>query len=123
MSMTPPHVEAFGREWARWTAGWLRTGLWVLAVVLFGVGDLVTTTALIHTGGSEASPVYQYLFMYFPASVALATAVGAQLVIAYVVYRVIDHPARILIPLWLALYGTTVALWNLTYLASLSVPT
>lgn len=119
MATTQIQTEAFGREWTYRESGRLRTTLWVLAVALFGVGDLITTTTLIHLGGREADPVYQYLFMYLPASVGLAMAVGAQLVVAYVIYRYVDHPARILIPVWLALYGATVVLWNWTYIASL----
>lgn len=111
--------ELFGRELSYLDSGPLRTGLWALAIASFGLGDLVTTTALVHAGGAEADPVFQYLFSYFPASVALSVAVAAQLAIAYVVYRSIDGHVRILIPIWLALYGTTIALWNWTYLASL----
>lgn len=97
----------------------LRVLLWVLAVALFGVGDLLTTSTLIHLGGSEADPVFRFLFLYLPVSVSMAVAVGAQLLVAYLVYRAVDHPARILIPLWLALYGATVVVWNGTYIASL----
>ena len=119
MASSPLTAESLGREWAALDTSWLRKGLWVLAVALFGAGDLITTTSLIHGGGSEASPVFRYLFMYLPASIALAVAVGAQLVVAYVLYRAIDHPARLLIPVWLCLYGATVACWNLSYIASL----
>lgn len=118
MATRPFHIEAFGDEWTGNKPDWLHTGLWVLAAVLFGVGDVVTTTALIHTGGSEADPVLRYFFMHMPGAVAVAVAVGAQLVVAYVLYRMIDHPLRILIPVWLALYGTTVIIWNWTYLAT-----
>lgn len=97
----------------------LRTALWLGAVVLFGVGDLVTTTVLIHVGGNESDPLFRFLFTYLPVSVAIAFAVGAQLVVAYAVYRRLSHPARILIPLWLALYGATVVAWNWAYVASL----
>lgn len=97
----------------------LRALLWVAAVALFGVGDLLSTTTLIHMGGSEADPVLRFLFMYLPVSISLAVAVGAQLLVAYIVYRHIDHPARLLIPLWLALYGATVVVWNWTYIATL----
>ena len=98
---------------------WVGATLWLAAVVLFGIGDLVTTTVLIHLGGTEADPLFRYLFMYFPVSVALTVAIGAQLCIAYLVYRHLDHPARILIPIWLALYGGTVIAWNWAYVASL----
>jgi len=111
--------RVFDRELTYLDSERMRRGLWALAVALFGFGDLVTTTALIHSGGSEADPVFQYLFMYVPTSVALAVAVAGQLVIAYVLYRAIDNPVRILIPIWLALYGATVVMWNWTYMASL----
>lgn len=97
----------------------LETALWVVAVALFGVGDLVTTTVLIHVGGAEAHPLLRYAFMYLPATVGLAFAVGAQLVVAYIVYARLEHPARVLIPLWLALYGAVVVAWNWAYVASL----
>lgn len=116
---TNHRTEAFGHEWTYPDSDRLRTGLWVLAVALFGVGDLLTTTTLIHVGGNEANPVLQFAFMYLPASVGLAMAVAAQLVVAYLVYRAIDHPARLLIPAWLAIYGATVVVWNWTYIASL----
>lgn len=46
-------------------------------------------------------------------------AVAAQIVVAYWIYRFIEHPIRILIPIWLVLYGSTVIIWNLTYIFSL----
>lgn len=110
---------ALEEEWRDWGSVRLGTALWVLAIALFGVGDLLTTTTLIHLGGSEADPVFRFLFMYLPTSIALAMAVAAQLVVAYIAYRAVDHPARFLIPLWLALYGATVVVWNWTYIASL----
>lgn len=112
-------AEALSDEWRNWDTVRISTILWVLAIALFGLGDLLTTTTLIHFGGPEADPVYRFLFMYLPASIALAMAVGAQLVVAYVAYRAIDHPARLLIPLWLALYGATVVVWNWTYIAGM----
>lgn len=118
MATTQGTVAEVVRDWSPVPARF-RTLLWVTAIALFGVGDLLTTTTLIHVGGSEADPVFRFLFMYLPVSIALAVAVGAQLVIAYVAYRAIDHPARVLIPVWLALYGATVVVWNWTYIASL----
>ncbi len=93
--------------------------IWAFAILLFGVGDLLTTTAMIHRGGTELNPVLGYVFMYLPTAVALSFAIAAQLGTAYWLYRTIDHPARILIPLWLSVYGATVILWNLSYIASL----
>lgn len=108
-----------GREWSYLESGRLRTGLWILAIALLCVGVLITITTLIHVSESEADPVFRYLFMYTPASVALTVAVAAQLSIAYVLYQHVERPVRILIPAGLALYGATVVLWNWTYLASL----
>ncbi len=119
MATDQARTDVLGSRWTGRDADRLQTGLWILAVALFGLGDVVTTTTLIHVGGAEADPVFRYLFMYLPASIALAMAVAAQLAVAYAVYRHVDHPARIFIPVWLALYGTVVVVWNWTYLVGL----
>ena len=95
--------------------------LWILAVMFFGVGDLVTTAiGLQVTGVVELSPVLAqfsgrmvYVMMLCLKVVAFAGC--------YLLWRALPGPHAISAPLVLAVIGILVTLWNSVVLASVLV--
>ncbi|QLD84263.1 hypothetical protein HWV23_00585 [Natronomonas halophila] len=91
-------------------------GLWGIAVLCFGAGDVVTTAVGLRlTGVVELQPLAAYLFEY--------SAVGSMLVLkatvfggCYVVWRRTPQPYCVGVPLGLAVLGTLIVVWNLRVL-------
>jgi len=86
--------------------------LWILVIVFFGVGDLVTTMLGLTIGSStEANPlvamlVDQYgVFVLLPLKIAM---IGG----CYVGWRQLPLPHPVVVPLVLALLGIVVTIWN-----------
>jgi hypothetical protein len=86
--------------------------LWVVAVVLFGVGDLVTTLAGLGLGLAEANALPRHFLRNhgFAGMVALKLL---SLGCCRILWRVLPRPHRIGVPLGLALLGAWVSAWNL----------
>lgn len=87
--------------------------LWVLAVVLYGVGDTVTTLLGLRTDGTtEGGPVAAYAIERGGTSGFLllkAVFVGA----FFLVWSLLSTPTRVAIPLALVVVGAAVTCWNL----------
>lgn len=88
-----------------------RDYLWLLAFVTFVLGDLLTTAIGIHVGLVENHPLYDSILPGDLLSVALA--IKFVLLAGFVTaYQFVPEPARLGIPIGLALLGTAVTLWN-----------
>lgn len=87
--------------------------LWVLALLGYGLGDLVTTLVGLSTGrAAEAGPVAGPVAEFgLPALVALKLA---SLVAFYLAWRLLPRPFRVAVPLAVAGVGAVVSAWNAT---------
>lgn len=88
--------------------------VWLLAIVTFGLGDILTTIAGLHMSIIvEASPVAAQIIgangLGFIYVVKLST-----FVIFYLLWKFSPDPHRIGIPLGLSLLGVVVTTWNLS---------
>lgn len=87
--------------------------LWLVSVLFFGLGDLVTTSIGLGTVGVvETSPVAAALFEQFGFGAIVALKTGT-LGGGYGLWRVVPRPHRDGIPLGLASLGVLVTTWNL----------
>lgn len=87
--------------------------VWIAAVVLYGVGDTVTTFWGLSTGGvAEAGPIAGPLIDDF-GRVALLGIKIVTFGLFYAAWRVLRTPGRVAVPLALATVGGVVTLWNL----------
>lgn len=93
--------------------------IWVAAILLYGVGDTVTTFWGLSTGGvAEAGPVAKPLIETY-GHVAL---IGIKVIIFptfYTVWRFLRTPGRVAVPFALAFVGGLVTLWNVLIIASI----
>lgn len=90
--------------------------LWGIAVLCFGVGDVVTTSiGLRLTGVFEAHPIALQFFQYSPlgAMVALKAFIFGG---SYALWRWTPEPYRVGVPVGLATLGVAVVAWNLKVL-------
>jgi len=92
--------------------------VWIAAVVLYGIGDTVTTFWGLSTGGiAEAGPIARPLVdMYGPYAL-----IGIKAVVLpsfYGIWRVLRTPGRIAVPFALAFVGVVVTGWNLLVVTS-----
>jgi hypothetical protein len=106
-------------ESARWFGPLWRneTTLWVVGCLGFVAGDLVTTSVGLGLEGVTelhplASPPHPHSVLVTMLVLKLAV-VG----VAYLVWKGIQGPHRLGIPLGLALVGVLVTAWNLSVLA------
>ncbi|WP_256028312.1 DUF5658 family protein [Natronomonas aquatica] len=87
--------------------------VWIAALLLYGVGDTVTTLWGLSTGGvTEAGPVAKPLI----AAYGHAAILGIKTVVFpsfYLVWRALRTPGRIAVPFALAVVGAVVTAWNL----------
>lgn len=94
--------------------GAMETQLWGIAVVFYGIGDVVTTSVGLQLDGVyEAGPVAGVLIENFGLVSMLAVKVGL-LVGFYLLWRSTTRPYRVGVPLGLAVVGVVVVWWNLT---------
>ena len=92
--------------------------LWILALVFFGVGDLVTTAiGLQVTGVVELSPVLAQ-FSGRTVYVMMLCLKVAAFAGCYLLWRAVPGPHAISAPLVLAVIGILVTTWNSVVLAS-----
>jgi hypothetical protein len=95
--------------------------LWVVAVLWFGAGDVVTTTlGLGLPGVVERQPLAAWLFEVSPLGgmVALKAAVFGG---CYALWRRAPEPYCVGVPLGLATVGLVVVAWNLHVLVLATV--
>jgi hypothetical protein len=92
--------------------------LWVVAVVLYGAGDTVTTlVGLQSDGATEGGPVALYALGQggIPGFVLLKVGfIGA----CFLVWWVVQTPGRVAIPLALVVVGAVVTGWNLVVITT-----
>ncbi|MFB6298996.1 MAG: hypothetical protein ABEH65_01910 [Halobacteriales archaeon] len=94
----------------------IETELWLLAIVFFGIGDLVTTQIgltteyIIETGPLIASIIREH---GLPAMFGLKTAT---FVVCSGIYTVAPKPHQVGVPLGLAVFGILVTFWNIVLL-------
>lgn len=91
--------------------------LWVVAVLLYGVGDTATTFWGLSVGGAaEAGPIAgPFIHAYGP--VALLGLKAVVFALFYLTWRVLRTPGRTAVPLALAVVGGLVTMWNLLVLS------
>lgn len=90
----------------------LAPALWLVAIAFFGVGDLVTTLVGYNiTGVTELSPVIKLLLEQHALSLLTGLKV-AVFVGFFLVWKRLDKPHSIGVPLGLAVLGVAVTLWN-----------
>lgn len=93
-------------------------GLWVAAVLLYGVGDTVTTLGGLTTADvTEAGPIAGPVIAAYGPLAFLLVKVGA-FVFFYLVWRVLHTPARVAVPLALVVVGGGVTAWNVAVILS-----
>lgn len=94
------------------------TFLWVAAIALYGVGDLVTTGAGFLTGHvAEAGPLPSVLAVEFGFAGVVSLKVAA-FAVSLVVWRLAPDPHRVGVPLAFTVVGAVVTTWNTLVLAS-----
>jgi hypothetical protein len=90
-----------------------RAWLWVVGLLCFGVGDVVTTSAGLHAAHvTEVGPLVRPVVerYHLPGLLALKVAVFG---VCYLLYRLLPSPQDTGVPLGLATFGTAVVCWNL----------
>ncbi|MFW5905881.1 MAG: DUF5658 family protein [archaeon] len=87
--------------------------LWVLVVLFFGFGDLLTTSVGLETAGvTEANPVVAAAIggndLLVMGALKALTLAGC-----FLLWKTIPRPHSLGVPLALALVGVLVTVWNL----------
>lgn len=86
--------------------------LWIAALLLYGLGDLVTTTVgLSQQGLDEIGPVAGPVIDAY-GTPGLVVLKSGTLVGSYAAWRLLGPPHRVGIPLGLAVVGLVVTAWN-----------
>lgn len=92
--------------------------VWAAALLLYGVGDTVTTFWGLTTGGiAEAGPVAAPLMESY-GRYALLAVKAATFAAFYLLWRLVRTPGRMAVPLALATVGALVTAWNIVVVAS-----
>jgi len=98
--------------------GWLlesmTPGLWIVAIVFFGVGDLTTTALGLSTGALvEASPLAAPILGQLGLS-ALVVLKMLGFAVSYIAWREVPNPVATCVPLWLSSLGVILTGWNIS---------
>jgi len=90
--------------------------VWLLAVLTYGVGDSLTT--VVGTAGASAAEAGPLAAAFLDAwgVGGLLLLKGLVLAAFYALWRALDTPGRVAVPLSLAAVGTAVTAWNLSVL-------
>lgn len=92
--------------------------IWIAAILLYGVGDTVTTFWGLSTGGvAEAGPIAKP-FIDAYGRVALIGIKVFVFPIFFVIWWFLRTPGRIAVPFALASVGGVVTVWNLLVITS-----
>lgn len=87
--------------------------LWVLAILFYGVADLVTTVLGLHTGQLiEIGPIAAMVVPYGLGPLTLLKVLTIGVMIG--AWRVIPEPHNLGVPLALIGVGVAVTIWNTT---------
>lgn len=93
--------------------------LWAIAIVFFGVGDLLTTVAGLHFERViEVGPIAAILYEHFGLA-SLGLLKLATFAVLFLVWRLIPPPHDVGVPLGLATLGVLVTGWNLSVIIAL----
>lgn len=108
----------------RWHPSWLidhlesaQPVLWLIAVLFFGFGDVVTTSiglgvdSVYEAGSLTSRFIHQY------GQFSMVVVKSGLLAGCYFLWRIVPRPHRTGVPLGLALLGVAVVLWNLFVIA------
>ena len=92
--------------------------VWAVAVLAYGVGDTLTTYVGLRSGrGAEAGPLAAPLVEGF----GILGLVGLKLLtlaLFYTTWRLARPPARVAVPLAVAVVGVGVTAWNLAVISA-----
>lgn len=92
--------------------------VWLAAVLLYGVGDTVTTFWGLSSGGvAEAGPVAAPL-MEAHGRIVLLGVKAVTFAAFYLLWRLVRTPGRVAVPLALTTVGALVTAWNLVVITS-----
>jgi hypothetical protein len=121
---TTPISWLFERPGVAGSQSWLTPALdrqptlWVLALLLYGVGDSATTFVGMRDGtAAEVGPVAVRVLGHGGIGGLLALKVGL-FVVCFVVWYAVRTPGRVAIPLALAVTGFLVTAWNAVVLVT-----
>lgn len=93
--------------------------IWIAAILLYGVGDTVTTFWGLSTGGvAEAGPIARPLIETY-GRLALVGIKAIVFPAFYLIWRLLRTPGRVAVPFALAFVGAVVSVWNLLVIASI----
>ncbi|WP_436923759.1 hypothetical protein [Halosimplex amylolyticum] len=85
---------------------------WAVALIAFGIFDVVLTTAAVGTGvAAEAHPLIREGIQRF-GLVVLPVWKGILIASFYALYRATPRPYDVGVPLGLAIVGVAVGIWN-----------
>jgi len=97
--------------------------LWIAAIALFGVGDLVTTVYfIVEFGAVESHPIVAAGLEAAGGLWILAPWKGAAIAVFYGMYRITPDSMAIGVPLGLALLGAVLTVWNVIISITGSAP-
>lgn len=86
--------------------------LWILAVVFFGIGDLLTTNiGLVNGWAAEVSPLGAFFVSEFGLSALVPLKFGV-FVLCLGLWKLVPRPQAVGVPLGLATLGVLVTTWN-----------
>ncbi len=87
--------------------------VWIAAIVLYGIGDTVTTFWGLSTGGvAEAGPIAGPVIEAY-GRYSLLGIKAVVFPLFYLLWYVLRTPGRIAVPLALTVVGAIVTVWNL----------
>lgn len=106
---------------SRATSGLDDAQLWLIAVLFFGVGDVVTTSlGLWLPGVTETHPVAAYFFQHSVLG-GMVVLKGIALGSCYLLWRLTPHPHCVGVPLGLVVLGVVITVWNAHILLRASI--
>lgn len=95
--------------------------LWIVAIVFFGIGDMLTTNVGLMTGwAAEVSPIGGIIIEKFGLR-ALVPLKAAVFFVCFVLWRITPRPQSVGVPLGLATLGVLVTTWNTAVLVVANV--
>lgn len=86
---------------------------WVAAILLYGVGDTVTTVWGLSAGGVAEGGLLASRLLAIYGYPGLLAVKAATFVVFYVAWRLLRTPSRVAVPFALAGIGLGVTTWNL----------
>ncbi len=93
--------------------------LWIVALLLYGIGDTLTTVVGLSAGGvAEAGPIAKPLIETY-GRLALVGIKAVVFPVFYAVWSILRTPGRVAVPFALALVGGVVTVWNLFVITGL----